>query len=116
MTIESFPSNIRGVVEQVLDCLAAKSLEQGVEMVCDVAGPLLSDGVVWCDWGRFRQVLLNLVGNNKVDFMYTRPPFVFHIMVLKKTLLSLASARKCAEVHSHWVCCGLRPASEPFPS
>ena len=62
MPIESVPFNVRGTTEEVLDCVAAKAEEKGIELVCDVAGPLLSDGFVLSDPGRFRQVLLNLIG------------------------------------------------------
>ena len=64
MTIESAPMNVRRATEEVLDCLAATAEERGVELVCDVAGPLLSDGVVLSDPGRFRQLLLNLIGGD----------------------------------------------------
>ena len=65
MTIERVSFNVRRITEEVLDCVAPKADERGVELVCDVAGPLLSDGVVLCDAGRFRQVLLNIVGKGK---------------------------------------------------
>ena len=60
--IESVPFNVRLATEEVLDCVSFLAEERGVELVCDVAGPLLSDGVVLSDPVRFRQVVLNLIG------------------------------------------------------
>ena len=69
MEIESVPLNIRQAAEEVLDCVCAKADEQRVELVCDIAGPQLSDGHVLSDPGRFRQVLLNFVGTCRAYYL-----------------------------------------------
>ena len=62
MTIERVPFNVRLATEDVLDCVSFLAEERGVELVCDVSGPLLSSGVVLSNPVRFRQVLLNVLG------------------------------------------------------
>ena len=39
-----------------------QAVEEAMEYVCDVAGPVLSEGAVLADPARFRQVVLNLLG------------------------------------------------------
>ena len=59
--LETIPFNLRSAVEDVLELLALRAQEKGLQLVLlmrpDVPTDLLGDP------GRFRQILLNLVGN-----------------------------------------------------
>jgi signal transduction histidine kinase/DNA-binding response OmpR family regulator len=61
MTIESSEFNLRDVIEEVAELLAAHAQEKDLELVC-VIEPELPDEFVG-DRGRLRQVLTNLLGN-----------------------------------------------------
>ena len=61
LDLESIDFDLRALVEQVVDILAVKAQDKGIELVYSVA-----PGVPEClrgDPGRLRQILLNLVGN-----------------------------------------------------
>jgi two-component system sensor histidine kinase/response regulator len=61
MTLEQIDFDLRRVVEEAVELLAAKAGEKRIELTCDVA-----DGVpraVHGDSGRLRQILVNLIGN-----------------------------------------------------
>jgi signal transduction histidine kinase/CheY-like chemotaxis protein len=61
MALDAVVGDLRDVIEQVLDVLASKSVQQEVVLaaVLDPAVPVR----VQCDAGRLRQVLTNLAGN-----------------------------------------------------
>jgi len=61
LDFESIDFDLRSVVEQVIDILAVKAQDKGVEMVFSVT-PEVPE-CVRGDPGRLRQVLLNLIGN-----------------------------------------------------
>ncbi|MBN9418420.1 hypothetical protein ABS71_13195 [bacterium SCN 62-11] len=59
--LEVIPFDLRGAAEDVLELLALKAQEKGLEIVLLVPPDLT--GQVLGDPGRFRQILMNLVGN-----------------------------------------------------
>ena len=61
MTIETIEFDLRTLVEDVVQVIAPKASEKGIELVCSVAADL--PAAVRGDPGRIRQVLLNLAGN-----------------------------------------------------
>ncbi len=52
---------LRDGVAETLKLLALGARQKGVELICDLRQDV--PGRVWCDAGRLRQVLVNLVGN-----------------------------------------------------
>jgi len=61
MTLDPQPCDLRDVVEQVLDVMAGKALQNEVDLACVIAADLPAR--VQADAGRLRQVLTNLAGN-----------------------------------------------------
>ena len=61
MTIEVVDFDLHQVVEEVLDLLAHRCRERGVELYCDIPPEVPSQ--LRGDPGRLRQILLNLLGN-----------------------------------------------------
>jgi len=61
LTLAPAPCDLRELVEDVVELLAARAQQKGLEFVCNfrVAG----EARVMADAGRLRQVLVNLVGN-----------------------------------------------------
>jgi signal transduction histidine kinase/CheY-like chemotaxis protein/PAS domain-containing protein/HPt (histidine-containing phosphotransfer) domain-containing protein len=61
LDLDPVPFALRDELGDLLKPLAVRAHRQGVELVCDVR-PEVPDALVG-DWGRMRQVLVNLVGN-----------------------------------------------------
>jgi two-component system, sensor histidine kinase and response regulator len=61
LELDPMPFNLRDSVGMTLKTLALRADKKGIELVCDVR-PEVPDMLI-ADSGRFRQILLNLVGN-----------------------------------------------------
>ncbi len=61
LVIESFPFDLRSLIEDIAEMLAARAGEKGLDMVLEYPPTLVSRFVG--DAGRIRQVITNLVGN-----------------------------------------------------
>ena len=59
--LDPVPTAIDGVVEQAVELFAGQAAEKGLELVC--ASPAVAVPEVLVDVVRFRQVVLNLIGN-----------------------------------------------------
>ena len=61
LEFEHLPFDLGETIEDVMDVLATRASETGLELLSDISADVPT--ALWGDAGRLRQVLINLAGN-----------------------------------------------------
>eukprot|EP00252_Welwitschia_mirabilis_P002043 TRINITY_DN1198_c0_g1_i2.p1 TRINITY_DN1198_c0_g1~~TRINITY_DN1198_c0_g1_i2.p1 ORF type:complete len:1102 (+),score=183.66 TRINITY_DN1198_c0_g1_i2:334-3639(+) len=97
LELEAVPFDVRAILDDVLSLFSGKSRDKGIELAVYISERVPQ--ILVGDPGRFRQIVMNLVGNS-VKFTESGHIFVCVRLVDESVEMNLEGSKKYAEIHS----------------